>query len=236
MQPAPYAQLSPALTPPRAERRHEADIMVAIARAAGLRMFAAPGLTSLFSRVSPAKVYPWVSRLVGLPASREPVLVAPDTPGAFLDAVPTKDGRVDVGPEKVLAAVPRAAERCRHEASAPPALRLIGRRQKRSHNSWMNELPKLRKSDDGCRLAIHPSDAERLGVADGARVAVTSAAGRVEVEAELDEALMPGTVSMPHGWRVNVNELAADGPAALEPLSGMARFNGIEVDVQALRH
>jgi hypothetical protein len=58
-----------------------------------------------------------------------------------------------------------------------------------------------------------------------------------------------GTVSLPHGWGhrdnagwrtaaragetgVNVNALAADGPAALEPLSGMARFNGIEVEVR----
>ncbi|HEX6838868.1 MAG TPA: molybdopterin dinucleotide binding domain-containing protein, partial [Polyangia bacterium] len=76
----------------------------------------------------------------------------------------------------------------------------------------------------------------RLGVADGARVAVTSATGRIEVVARLDGELMPGTVSMPHGWRVNVNLLAADGPAALEPLSGMVRYNGIEVDVTALRH
>ena len=67
-------------------------------------------------------------------------------------------------------------------------------------------------------------------------MAVTSASGRIEVEAQLDEALMPGTVSMPHGWQVNVNLLAADGPAALEPLSGMARYNGIEVDVKALGH
>ena len=236
MQPEPYAQLSPAVAAPRGERRQEADILVAIARAAKLRMFGTPGLTSVFGRVAPEKVYPWVSRLVGLPASRQPVLVAPDTPGAFLDDVPTRDGRVDVGPAKVLADVPRALERCRREATSPPGLKLIGRRQRRSHNSWMNDLSKLKKSDDGCRLAIHPTDAARLGVTDGARVSVTSAVGRVEVEAELDEALMPGTVSMPHGWRINVNELAADGPAALEPLSGMARYNGIEVDVQALRH
>ena len=109
MQPAPYAQLSPAVATPRGERRHEADILVAIARAARLRMFGTRGLTTLFARVAPRHVYPWVSRLVGLPASREPVLVAPDTPGAFLDAVPTRDGRVDVGPAKVLADVPRAA-------------------------------------------------------------------------------------------------------------------------------
>ena len=64
---------------------------------------------------------------------------------------------------------------------------------------------------------------------------MTSATGRLEVVARLDGELMPGTVSMPHGWKVNVNLLAADGPAALEPLSGMVRYNGIEVDVTALR-
>ncbi len=236
MQPEPYAQLSPALVAPRAERRSEADILVALARAAGLRMFRTPGLTSIFARTPPRKIYPWVSRAIGLPPSREPVLVPSDEPGAFLRAVPTKDGRVDVGPAKVLADVARAAERCRREAKSPPALRLIGRRQRRSHNSWMNEVPKLHKADDGARLAIHPTDAARLGVVDGARVAVTSAAGRIEIDARLDDDMMPGTVSIPHGWRTNVNLLASDGPAALEPLSGMARFNGIEVDVEALAH
>jgi anaerobic selenocysteine-containing dehydrogenase len=95
----------------------------------------------------------------------------------------------------------------------------------------MNEVPKLHKADDGPRLAIHPNDAARLGVRDGARVGISSAAGRIAVEAQFDEAIMPGTVSIPHGWRTNVNLLASDGPAALEPLSGMARFNGIEVEI-----
>jgi anaerobic selenocysteine-containing dehydrogenase len=79
-------------------------------------------------------------------------------------------------------------------------------------------------------------------------VRLSSASGAVEVPVELDDDLMPGTVSLPHGWghsaaagwRIaaragetgcNANQLAADGPAALEPLSGMCRFNGIEVEV-----
>ncbi|HEX8951899.1 MAG TPA: molybdopterin-dependent oxidoreductase, partial [Polyangia bacterium] len=103
MQPEPYAQLSPRVARPRAERRGEAEILVDVARAAGLRMFATRGLTSVFARVSPRSVYPWVSRAVGLPPSREPVLVPPDEPGAFLESVPTRDGRIDVGPAKVLA-------------------------------------------------------------------------------------------------------------------------------------
>jgi formate dehydrogenase len=231
MQPEPYTQATPAVAQPRGERRTEAEILVALARAAGLKMFRAPGATTLLSRVKPERVLRWVSRAVGIPFSRAPIKLAADEPGAFLRAVPTKDGRVDVAPAEVMADVPRAAARCKREATEAPPLRLIGRRQRRSHNSWMNGVSTLRKSDDGCRLAIHPDDAARLGVTQGARVAVSSAAGRVEVHAQLDDKLMPGTVSMPHGWSTNVNLLAADGPAALEPLSGMARYNGIEVDV-----
>ena len=93
----------------------------------------------------------------GLPPSRDPVLVPPDEPGAFLKAVPTHDGRIDVGPKKVLADVPRAVERCRHEANSPPALRLIGRRQRRSHNSWMNELPKLHKATTAAGSRFTPT-------------------------------------------------------------------------------
>ncbi|MDB4967051.1 MAG: Formate dehydrogenase-O, major subunit protein [Myxococcales bacterium] len=237
MQPEPYAQLSPAVVAPTHERRAEADILVDLARVAGLRMFRAPGLTRLLSRLPPAKIYPWVSRLLSLPTSRDPVKLPRDEPGVFLDAVPTRDGRVDVGPAAVLADVARAADRCTRDAASPAALRLIGRRQRRTHNSWMHNVPKERPGHAECRLAIHPDDAARLGVADGTRVRVQSAVGRVEVSAQLDTELMPGTVSLPHGWaQSNVNLLAGDGPAALEPLSGMARFNGIEVDVQRLGH
>ncbi|HEX6836181.1 MAG TPA: molybdopterin-dependent oxidoreductase, partial [Polyangia bacterium] len=108
MQPEPYAQLSPRLARPRGERRAEADMLVDLARAARLRMFATPGLTSLFARLPPKRLFPWVSRAVGLPPSREPTLLPSDEPGAFLSSVPSRDRRVDVGPAKVLADVPRA--------------------------------------------------------------------------------------------------------------------------------
>lgn len=248
MQPEPYAQRSPALVAPRGERRSEARILCDLARAAGLRMFGAPGATTLLTRLPERHLLPWLARLVGLPPSRDPVRLADDAAGVFSARVPRPSGRVDVGPAAVLADVPRAAARCRREAAAPPALRLVGRRQRRSHNSWMHNLPRLRPAGHECRLAIHPLDAAARGIAEGAPVQVRSAAGQVEALAALDGDLMPGTVSMPHGWGhqaaagwrtaatpgqtgSNVNLLAADGPTALEPLSGMARLCGIEVEV-----
>jgi anaerobic selenocysteine-containing dehydrogenase len=112
----------------------------------------------------------------------------------------------------------------------------------------MHNLPRLRPRGAECPLYIHPDDARARSIVDGAAVELRSQHGRIRLVAAYDDALMPGTVSVPHGWghspdagwRVaatpgetgaNVNLLAADGPAALEPLSGMARFNGIEVEI-----
>ncbi len=162
--------------------------------------------------------------------------------------MPTPNGRVQLAPPEIMQDVPRQAARMHHEAAAPAPLRLIGRRQRRSHNSWMHNLPKLRPQGDECWLSVHPLDAGARGLSDGARVVLSSAHARLEVPLKLDEDVMPGTVSLPHGWGhgggagwtvaakagetgSNVNALAGDGPAALEPLSGMARFNGIEVEL-----
>jgi anaerobic selenocysteine-containing dehydrogenase len=124
---------------------------------------------------------------------------------------------------------------------------LIGRRQLRSNNSWMHNLPALVKGRDRCTLHIHPEDAARLGLADGGRVLVRSAAGRLEAPVELTDAIMPGVVSIPHGWGhdapgvrmgvasahagVNSNVLADE--SLVEPLSGNAVLNGIPVEIAA---
>ena len=77
---------------------------------------------------------------------------------------------------------------------------LVGRRQLRSNNSWMHNLPALVKGKESCTLHIHPDDAARLGLADGGRALVRSAAGAVEAPVETTDAIMPGVVSIPHGW------------------------------------
>ena len=65
----------------------------------------------------------------------------------------------------------------------------------------MHNLPALVKGKERCTLHIHPDDAERLGLADGehARV-ISSATGRIEVPVEVTDEIMPGVVSIPHGW------------------------------------
>jgi formate dehydrogenase len=257
MQPEPYAQVTEAVATPRDERRTEAEILVDLADAAGLRMFRAPGANAILRRAGNRLLIPALSRLLGMPVGPPGGVRLPDDePGAFLRAVPTPSRRVELAPAELVARIPEVvahleAEVARGGDGRSGALRLIGRRQRRSHNSWMHNVARLKPEGAECALAIHPDDARARGIVDGARVEVRSAVGRVEVEAALDEDLMPGTVSLPHGWGhgdgagwrraaaegeagVNANVLAADGPSALEPLSGMVKFNGIEVDVSLI--
>src|SRR4029079_16560082 len=79
-------------------------------------------------------------------------------------------------------------------------LLLTSRRHLRSNNSWMHNVKVLVKGKDRCTLLIHPDDARRTGGGAGARARVSSEAGSVEIAVEVSDEMMPGVVSMPHGW------------------------------------
>ena len=158
----------------------------------------------------------------------------------------TVSGKVELAPEPIVADLDRLRAAMARERNG--GMVLIGRRQLRSNNSWMHNLPALVKGKERCTLHIHPDDAERLGLADGESARISSAAGSVEAPVETTEDIMPGVVSIPHGWGhdakgvrmgvasshagVNSNVLADD--SMIEPLSGNAVLNGIPVEVSAL--
>ena len=77
---------------------------------------------------------------------------------------------------------------------------LIGRRDLRSNNSWMHNLPHLVRGKERCTMQVNPSDAERLGLAEGGDAAVSSRAGELVVPIEVTDSIMEGVVSIPHGW------------------------------------
>jgi len=168
----------------------------------------------------------------------------------------TPSGKIELAPEPIVAdlerlraSLDRPAERregARGGASDNEGdMVLIGRRQLRSNNSWMHNLRPLVKGKDRCTMHVNPADAERLGLSDGGRAVVRSRAGEVEVPVEVTDAIMPGVVSIPHGWGhdapgirmrvasehpgVNSNVLADE--SLVDPLSGNAVLNGIPVTV-----
>ncbi|GAA2674842.1 molybdopterin oxidoreductase family protein [Actinoplanes palleronii] len=148
-----------------------------------------------------------------------------------------------------LAAPPLIAEvtRLRDALDRPrPGLVLIGRRHLRSNNSWMHNVPALVKGRDRCTLQIHPADAAGLALTDGAPAAVTSRAGSLSATVEVTDRVMPGVVSLPHGWghdlpgvrlsvaaaHPGVNSNVLTDELVIDPLSGNAVLNGIPVEIK----
>jgi anaerobic selenocysteine-containing dehydrogenase len=160
------------------------------------------------------------------------------------DALRTPSGRIELAPAPLVADVARL--RSSLEARPDDGLVLIGRRQLRSNNSWMHNLPVLVKGKPRCTLQVHPEDADRYGLIAGEPAEISSRTGTVQAEVEVTDAVMPGVVSLPHGWghdvpgtsqRVagahagtNSNRLADE--SLIDELSGNAVLNGIPVRVE----
>jgi anaerobic selenocysteine-containing dehydrogenase len=126
---------------------------------------------------------------------------------------------------------------------------LIGRRHLRSNNSWLHNVPELVGGSNRCTLQLNPADADRLGVVADDVVRITSRVGSLTATAEPTSEIMPGVVSLPHGWGhdrpdtrirvaednagVNVNGVTDE--QEIDPLSGNAVFNGVPVRLEAVR-
>ncbi len=154
----------------------------------------------------------------------------------------TRDRKLQLAPELFVGDLARAATQLGEPA---PALVLVGRRHVRSNNSWLHNSHRLVKGKPRCTLFMHPVDAAARGVRDGALVSLRSRVGSVEVAAELTQDVMPGVVSLPHGWGhgragvrlavarehagVSINDVIDD--QRIDVLTGTAVLNGTPVEV-----
>jgi anaerobic selenocysteine-containing dehydrogenase len=159
----------------------------------------------------------------------------------------TKGKKINLAPGEYLDDLDRLHGRM--ESWAPGELVLIGRRQLRSNNSWMHNSPRLVKGKPRCTLLVNPVDAQRNGLVDGEPAVLSSAAGEVEVPVEVSDEMMPGVVSLPHGWghgRPGVRLGVASKHAGasindvtdehfVDELTGTAALSGQRVKVRALQ-
>ena len=276
LQSRPYLQATEALVDPVGEQRDEATIYLDLAKACGVGLFGSKVAQRALERATDRhtrkrrKVDPsatrrvpqealltWLLRLTRQPSFAKLLahphgLARPDhEAGTFLGGrIVTDDKRVHLAPDRLVARAGRleadfAAEQGR---AADGTLKLITKRRTKTHNSWTHNHPGMVNGPDGDtnHLYVHPDDAARLDLAEGAVADVTSATGTVRLPVRLLDDLMPGTVALPHGWGhqhatglsvasktrgVNVNLLAADGVDGVDPASGMAHLTGIPVTV-----
>jgi anaerobic selenocysteine-containing dehydrogenase len=126
-------------------------------------------------------------------------------------------------------------------------LLLIGRRQLRSNNSWMHNSQRLVRGKPQCTILMNPWDAAQRHLRPGQEVSVRSRVGSVVVPIEISEEIMPGVVSIPHGWgheRPGIQLEVAQQHAGesindvtdnltIDALCGTAAFNGTWVAVEA---
>jgi anaerobic selenocysteine-containing dehydrogenase len=161
------------------------------------------------------------------------------------EVINTESGLIDLAPPTMTDDLARLRARM---AERDRDLVLIGRRDLRCSNSFMHNLPALVKGPDRCTLQISPADADRLGLADGGQARITSRVGSVAAPVEVTSDLMPGVVSLPHGWGhdveearlriakahpgVNTNALTDD--RAYDVASGTAVLFGTPVTVEPL--
>ena len=252
----PFAQYTPAVVAPAAERMPEWWI--------AHRLLQELGLPSILDDTEPDPWAKWrhmlakgsgiaLDELQSGPNAGLPHVLPRPEPGTFFDAqVHTTDGLVDCCPTGFGEAI----ERCHRlfdetrDEVADGRLRLIHRRDAWMHNSWFANVERMKRGGRTTNpLGMHPADAAALGLDGGTEVLVTSDHGEVSTVIELDEHLMPGVVSMVHGWghvasprlRVanrhpgaNPNQLLPIGEGSFEPLSSQAHMTGIAVRVRAV--
>jgi anaerobic selenocysteine-containing dehydrogenase len=161
----------------------------------------------------------------------------------------TSDKHIELAPEVLVKDIERVKTKLLGDASphSNGNLLLIGRRQLRSNNSWMHNTERLVKGKPRCTILMHPLDAEKRDLKPGQNVSVQSRVGSVVVPIEISEEMMPGVVSMPHGWGhdrlgiqlevaqqhagQSINDVTDD--LTIDALCGTAAFNGTWVAVES---
>ncbi|MBW2314961.1 MAG: molybdopterin-dependent oxidoreductase [Deltaproteobacteria bacterium] len=252
LQHEPWVQYSPAVVPPRAERREEWWIFAKLSKALGLR--------SVLDADAPEEVV-W-GRIDHMLKTRGTSLEAlradphgvrfedgMETGRFYSDHLQTADGKVDCCPDAFGEALGRCeAIFCEVEAEGLDRLKLITRRDAYMHNSWYANLPRMKRGTrDRNFVFVHPEDAHAREFDEGAKVRVSNTHGAIELEVKLDPGLRPGVVAITHGWGnastsgmrfaqktpgANPNILLPIGRESFEPLSSQAFMTGIPVELE----
>ncbi|MFE6712537.1 molybdopterin oxidoreductase family protein [Streptomyces sp. NPDC057695] len=151
----------------------------------------------------------------------------PGTPRLFLDRFATPDGRARFVP---VVHRPAAEET---DAEYPVVLttgRVVSQYQSGAQTRRVDEL---NAAAPGPFVELHPRVAERLGVAEGERVAVVSRRGRAVAPARITTAIRPDTVFMPFHWAGEGRANTLVNPA-LDPVSRMPEFKVCAVRLEPL--
>jgi anaerobic selenocysteine-containing dehydrogenase len=156
----------------------------------------------------------------------------------------TKDGKITLLSDYIEKDIMRL-KRDQIELQADEFL-LIGRRHIRSNNSWMHNSHRLVKGKPRWQLLMHPDDLAAQQIQDKSQVRIQSRVGEVVTQVLASDEVMPGVVSLPHGWGhkregvslaiaseqegVSCNDLTDN--ELIDPVCGNAALNGVPVKIR----
>ncbi|MEH1012191.1 molybdopterin oxidoreductase family protein [Micromonospora sp. CPCC 206060] len=154
-----------------------------------------------------------------------PSVDRPDTPRLFADRFPTPDGRARFHPVEHR---PAAEEVCPDYPLYLTTGRVLAQYQS---GAQTRRIAPLRTAAPGVFVELHPDLADRLGIADGDELRVTSRRGELLAPARLTPTIRPDTVFAPFHWAgtARANSLTND---ALDPTSRMPEFKVCAVRVE----
>lgn len=269
-QPIPYAQYVEPVVQARGETKDEWWIFAHLGRVCGVPFNGSGliqawlnlslkegGLLPRFLRFAPTLLFMGLLLLEKLTLRKlrkhpHGILLKPHQGTQFLKrGVLNKEKRVRLAPKPFLARALSLDAIFGQQMQDRDQVLLIGKRERRSHNSWMHNAPSL--AGDARRganfLTLHPDDARARNLSQGEICELRGEGQSLKVPVQISDEIMPRTVALPHGWGhqaaeglkvaqqvpgVNANLLAKDGAASLEPLSGMSHLTAIQVEVHKL--
>lgn len=225
------------------------DRVLRVARRLGWRWTPGPTL-ALALRLGPRgdRFLPWSKGLNAKRLKRAPhgVDLGPLEPGVARRIV-HRDRRVHLEIAPLLTALDKLPSEI-DRARDPDELLLVGRRELRTNNSWMHNVPHLVSGRERCVLLVHPDDARRAGVGDGDTAILESRVHCGELPVRVSTEMRPGVVSLPHGWGhapsarwqrvagahagVSANDWTDD--QLVELVVGQSVLNGVPVRLRAL--
>jgi anaerobic selenocysteine-containing dehydrogenase len=110
--------------------------------------------------------------------------------------------------------IPHHIEPTRSPISTPeiykkyPVILTTGARIPEYTHSQFRQVPRMQKTAPEPLAEIHPDTAKKYGISDGDMMTVETVKGKVAFKAKTTEDLLPGVVSIPHGWsKANANFL-----------------------------
>ena len=266
LQETPYAQYTERILKPKFERREEWEIFSELAVASGAKVLGSGlcnfpahwnhrvGKRAPALRIKPESILAlllrWGGKVSLKQLRKDPggILLPENKPGSFLGKrVFTGNGRVNLAPPSLLADLPRMrtiAEKLEKPGPYGDELVLIGRRDRRTHNSWMLNNRHIKQPDSNV-IIINPADAIARGINDNDLVRITGNKSEIQIPARVSEEVRPGVVCVPHGWGhagtgltraaglsgANINPLLPGGVEHMEPVSGQSIMTAHRVRV-----